>query len=192
MTDFARADGGQVAIRRARIGRSPGPLSISEVAQIGYPGTDTQTAARPPSRVAHTRNLLALALAVTFVAVVALAVLNAVGEARALTERRDQFATLHAQERKDELSLLGDDARAFRAFRQQVGTRARFALAFDPGRDPTLVRLLAHHYFYPAIEVADPTKADFVMGFGSSRKPPAGFVVSRAIGASWLAKRRSS
>jgi hypothetical protein len=136
------------------------------------------------------RSLPVVVVAVAFAFVVGVAALGSIFQALTVTERRSELAAVPVAARPSELSWASKrEARAFRVFRSRISVDDRFALVFGKGADEVFLRLLAHFFFYPAVEVSTPEDADMVVAFGDGVEPPAGIDREVVVGRAWLGRR---
>lgn len=178
---------------RGRV-RDAGWGSRSSSAQAGISGlTPAGPGAKRLLRSDRVTNLLAVLCAVTIVSLLAAQVLRAIEGVHSLAVKRGELARLAPELRPDALSVIEDDAGAFRRFHPLIRPSDRFVVVVGKGRsDPGRYQLVSQYYFYPAQAVASVAGADVVIVIGERPgRRPSGFVEVASSGGVWLGRKSS-
>ena len=142
--------------------------------------------------VDRVRTLLAVLFATTLVGLIAIQALRSVVHVRVLDNETAELARTPANERPDALSVIGDDAAAFRQFHPLIRAGDRFIVVVEGRDDPARYQLVSQSYFYPGQAVASLGDADMVLMVGGPQLPrPTGFIEIASSGEAWLGRRAS-
>jgi hypothetical protein len=136
------------------------------------------------------RSLVAYFLAAILLVMVARGVLRAGQSVSDLWARHRALAATTEGREDGPLSVIGEDARAFRALRSRFGPGDRFTIVVSSRRDdPGRYQLAGQSYFYPAIAspLVDANLALVVGGTPADR--PRGFLAIAAVDDVWLGRR---